>query len=163
MENTSYSNRSNGFPDPAPQTKSYSSSNEHSAAKTGAGENSGSNPNDDFEKFRRMAAQIHQLFNAPYSKVINAAASTPSFNPSTSDGSQPTAANEKTRYAAAAASVQNKHNPTASFAKSWSIDQCAGRSKFDLVVPRLRFVSFRFSTEFLVHDAVSDAETVRRR
>ena len=109
-----------------------------------------------------MAAQIHQLFNAPYSKVINAAASTSSFNPSISDGAQPAAANEKNRYAAAAAAgAPNKTTPTASFVKSWNIDQCSGRSAESEGERQWTFS--RCSAELLVHDAVSHAETVRGR
>jgi len=138
MENTSHLNRQNGFsePPPAPSSStiqsqiqkhsSSSTSNENSATKILAGENSPNNPQDDFEKFRRMAAQIHQLFNAPYSKVINAAGapgSNVSFAHQTSDGSQLTSTNDKNRFTSTV--NQNKTNPTATFIKSWSVEQCA--------------------------------------
>ncbi|CAF0925949.1 unnamed protein product [Rotaria sordida] len=82
-------------PPPPPPIASSTSSNNHVTTTTTANDitnikplMSGAYQNgtiDVFDEFRRMAAQIHQQFNAPYSKVINAASSIPL---STSDGIQ---------------------------------------------------------------------------
>lgn len=73
---------------------------------------------DNFEKFRRMAAQIHQIFNAPYSKVINAASTTNVNSVSTTETNQNHLNQEK----------QNRTLPTTSdnFVKSWKSENTAG-------------------------------------
>lgn len=86
------------------------------------------NPNDDFDKFRRMAAHIHQLFNAPYSKVINAASSPPSMATLLSDGSQTNNGHEKNARVSSNATVQNKAISTGTFVRSWKIEHSAGET-----------------------------------
>jgi hypothetical protein len=79
---------------------------------------------DAFDEFRRMAAQIHQQFNAPYSKVINAASS-PSPPIPTTDGTQINGGNEKNTRALLTI-AQNKTLPTGTFTKSWKVEHTAG-------------------------------------
>jgi hypothetical protein len=79
---------------------------------------------DAFDEFRRMAAQIHQQFNAPYSKVINAASSPSPPNPLT-DGIQTNGGSDKNARTSST-NAQNKTLPTSTFAKSWKIEHTAG-------------------------------------
>ena len=79
---------------------------------------------DPFEEFRRMAAQIHQQFNAPYSKVINAASS-PSLPVPLTDGIQINGGHEKNARALLAI-AQNKILPTNTFTKAWKVEHTAG-------------------------------------
>ncbi|CAF1173215.1 unnamed protein product [Adineta ricciae] len=84
---------------------------------------------DPFDEFRRMAAQIHHEFNAPYSKVINAASSPAhpsSFAMAAADGNPMTNGSEKTAKTLPATSVaQNKTPSTNTFTKSWKIEHTA--------------------------------------
>ena len=79
---------------------------------------------DTFDEFRRMAAQIHQQFNAPYSKVINAASS---FSPpiAISDGTVSNGTidkNPRTPFPTA----PNKPLPPNNFMKLWKVEHTAG-------------------------------------
>jgi hypothetical protein len=87
-----------------------------------------SNPNDDFDRFRRMAAHIHQLFNAPYSKVINAASSLPSMSANLSDGSQTNNSHEKSARVSSNTTVPSKTISTGTFVRSWKIEHSAGET-----------------------------------
>jgi hypothetical protein len=82
---------------------------------------------DVFDEFRRMAAQIHQQFNAPYSKVINAASSPPPPSSSilTSDGIQTNSGNDKNSKTLLT-TAQNKTLPINTFNKSWKVEHTAG-------------------------------------
>ncbi|CAM4791122.1 unnamed protein product [Rotaria magnacalcarata] len=77
---------------------------------------------DAFDEFRRMAAQIHQQFNAPYSKVINAASSIPSST--LSDGSSNTDGVDKS-YKKLLMKTKTKIPPTSSFSQQWKIEHTA--------------------------------------
>jgi hypothetical protein len=79
---------------------------------------------DAFDEFRRMAAQIHQQFNAPYSKVINAASAASGTMP-VSDGTQVNGGSEKNTRPLLS-TVQNKSFPMGTFIKSWKIEHSAG-------------------------------------
>ncbi len=79
---------------------------------------------DAFDEFRRMAAQIHQQFNAPYSKVINAASSPSPSIPAT-DGVQINGGSDKNTRPLSTIS-QNKMLPTSTFTKSWKVEHTAG-------------------------------------
>jgi len=81
---------------------------------------------DAFDEFRRMAAQIHQQFNAPYSKVINAASS-PSTSPPIpiTDGTQINGGSEKNTRALLTM-AQNKTLPTGTFTRSWKVEHTSG-------------------------------------
>lgn len=85
---------------------------------------------DPFDEFRRMAAQIHQEFNAPYSKVINAASSPAhpsSFAMAAADGNSMTNGTEKTaKTLPATAAAQTKAPSTGTFTKSWKVEHTAG-------------------------------------
>jgi len=72
---------------------------------------------DAFEEFRRMAAQIHQQFNAPYSKVINAASTPPAPAQNLTDGT-----NDKFYRP-----IPSKTLTTNTFIKSWKVEHTAGR------------------------------------
>jgi hypothetical protein len=77
---------------------------------------------DAFNEFRRMAAQIHQKFNAPYSKIIDAASS-PARSPPipTTDEIQTNGESEKNTRALLTI-AQNKMFPTDTFTKSWKVE-----------------------------------------
>jgi hypothetical protein len=88
---------------------------------------------DSFDEFRRMAAQIHQQFNAPYSKVINAASS---FSPPIAniDGTAINGTIDKNPRTASAAPIPpNKPLPTSSFIKIWKVEHTAGISPLFLL------------------------------
>ena len=87
----------------------------------------------EFDEFRRMAALIHQQFNAPYSKVINAASS-PSSGPTMAAVVTETAHTNGTNdrhtrasLAAAAAAASGKSS-TSAFSKAWRIEHSAGET-----------------------------------
>ncbi len=80
---------------------------------------------DAFEEFRRMAAQIHQQFNAPYSKVINAASS-PSPPIPTSDGTQNMNNGNDKHSKTLFTTTQNRTPPVGTFMKSWKVEHTAG-------------------------------------
>jgi hypothetical protein len=107
-----------------PPTNFISSTNDLTAVKPLMGDTYSNGTIDAFDEFRRMAAQIHQQFNAPYSKVINAASS-PSPPISTTDGTQINGGNEKNTRALLTI-AQNKTLPTGTFTKSWKVEHTAG-------------------------------------
>jgi hypothetical protein len=113
---------------------------------------------DAFEEFRRMAAQIHQQFNAPYSKVINAASS-PSPSISMTDGVQSNGGSDKNTRPLSTIS-QNKMLPTSTFTKSWKVEHTAGTLNIFSVLSILYFYSF--STEFSLYDTISNTHSICR-
>ncbi|CAF4492128.1 unnamed protein product [Rotaria sp. Silwood1] len=76
---------------------------------------------DVFDEFRRMAAQIHQQFNAPYSKVINAASSIPF---PISDGIQNIDGTDKNskRFLT---KTKNQNPSTGTFSMQWKTEHTA--------------------------------------
>lgn len=106
-----------------PPSNCISSTNDMTNVKPLMGETYTNGTIDAFDEFRRMAAQIHQQFNAPYSKVINAASS-PSV-PST-DGIQINGGSEKNPRTSSTTTTQNKTFPTGIFTKAWKVEHTAG-------------------------------------
>jgi hypothetical protein len=78
---------------------------------------------DMFESFRRMAANIHHLFNAPYSKVINV---TPSCAATTMAICDSTSANDKTVRTSSTNSTSKSMPTNNTFNKAWKIEHTAG-------------------------------------
>lgn len=107
-----------------PPSQSASSSHDPTPVKPLMGETYTNGTIDAFDEFRRMAAQIHQQFNAPYSKVINAA-STPSPPISTVDGITSNGVNEKNPRTPVP-NTANKTLPAINFIKSWKVEHTAG-------------------------------------
>jgi hypothetical protein len=105
-----------------PPSNFVSSTHDITNVKPLMGETYSNGTIDAFDEFRRMAAQIHQQFNAPYSKVINAASSP---SPPTIDGIRTNGGNEKNTPALLTV-AQNKMLPTGTFIKSWKFEHTAG-------------------------------------
>ena len=83
---------------------------------------------DNFEKFRRMAAQIHHMFNAPYSKVINVASTLSSSSIVPGETTQVNGYHEKNGRSSSNGSGM-KTVQMGSFMKSWKIEHTAGRKR----------------------------------
>ena len=83
----------------------------------------------EFDEFRRMAALIHQQFNAPYSKVINAASS-PSSGPTVPAAVTETIHTNGTsdRHTRASPATAPSKSSTGTFTKSWKIEHSAGEN-----------------------------------
>lgn len=120
-----------------PPSNSVTATNDGSAVKPLMGESTSFNGVDAFDEFRRMAAHIHQQFNAPYSKVINTASTpppplAPSAPSASSSGAAPATdgpltngtheRNAKTLLTAA----PTKTLPTSTFTKAWKVEHTAG-------------------------------------
>lgn len=102
---------------------------------------------DAFDEFRRMAALIHQEFNAPYSKVINATSAPSSKNDATSHMNG-TDKNSKT----SSIRPDYKTAATGTFAKSWKIEHTAGKIHNTFIYKKISISYFFFSTEFSMYD-----------
>lgn len=109
---------------PPSQSASFSASHDPTSVKPLMGETYTNGTVDPFDEFRRMAAQIHQQFNAPYSKVINAASS-PSPPISTIDGIASNGVIDKNPRTPVP-NVANKQLPASNFIKSWKVEHTAG-------------------------------------
>lgn len=108
-----------------PPTNYISSTNETTNVKPLMAELFPDSTIDAFDEFRRMAAQIHQQFNAPYSKVINAASS-PSPPVSSTDNIQMNGGIDKNSRTVLT-NAQNKMLPTGTFTKSWKVEHTSGK------------------------------------
>ena len=146
-------------PPPQPQPSSFMpSSNDLPAVKPLMADTCNNGATDLFDEFRRMAAQIHQQFNAPYSKVINAASS-PSPPISTTDGVQTNGATDKNARPLSNIS-QNKSLPTSTFAKSWKVEHTAGTFILLLLLLVILFSPHIFSSKLSMHDTLSNTESL---
>lgn len=107
---------------------------------------------DAFDEFRRMAAQIHQQFNAPYSKIINAASSISSSVP---DPTQNTDGNDKNLKKLPTRPITKAPTGNAFFLQ-WKVEHTAGILTLHLIFT-YSFI-FHLSTQFLMYDTISNTK-----
>ncbi|UJR35742.1 hypothetical protein I4U23_028491 [Adineta vaga] len=107
-----------------PPTNHIASTNDTNTLKPLMAETYTNSTLDAFDEFRRMAAQIHQQFNAPYSKVINAASSPSSGAMPTSESNPIMNGNDKNSKTLLT-TAQPKTLPTGTFAKAWKVEHTA--------------------------------------